>query len=138
MRCANTDYLPNSGATEIGKRTVTRLLRCNARVYVASRSHRKFDEVVDIVASIDTKMVEQLNFLELDLSDMKSCVSSAKTFTKLEERLDIIIANAALSIVVSCIASNLASKLSIQELIAMLRRPSLTFCRRMVSIYSSQ
>jgi NAD(P)-dependent dehydrogenase (short-subunit alcohol dehydrogenase family) len=42
-----------------------------------------------------------MEFLELDLSDMKSCVLAAKHFAGSEERLDVLIANAALSVVVS-------------------------------------
>ena len=46
-------------------------------------------------------MTAGLNFLELDLSDATSCISAAKHFTELEGRLDVLIANAALAIVVS-------------------------------------
>lgn len=53
-------------------------------------------------------MVTGMKFLEIDLSDMGSCISAAKRFAELEDRLDILIANAALSVVVSdfTIASN--------------------------------
>lgn len=46
-------------------------------------------------------MTAGLHFLELDLSDARSCISAAKRFSELEERLDVLIANAALSVVVS-------------------------------------
>jgi NAD(P)-dependent dehydrogenase (short-subunit alcohol dehydrogenase family) len=46
-------------------------------------------------------MTAGLRFLELDLSDARSCISAAKQFSELEERLDVLIANAALSVVVS-------------------------------------
>lgn len=45
-------------------------------------------------------MTAGLHFLELDLSDSRSCISAAKRFSELEERLDVLITNAALSVVV--------------------------------------
>lgn len=46
-------------------------------------------------------MIVGLNFLKLDLSDAMSCISAVKYFTKLEGRLNVLIANAALAIIVS-------------------------------------
>lgn len=46
-------------------------------------------------------MTAGLRFLELNVSDSRSCISVAKQFSELEERLDVLIANAALSVVVS-------------------------------------
>lgn len=90
-----------SGATGIGKQTVKQLLRHNAKVYVASRSKGKFEQLFNHLKSADPHMTAGLNFLELDLSDATSCISAAKHFTKLEGRLDVLIANAALAVVVS-------------------------------------
>ncbi|KAH8654352.1 putative carbonyl reductase [Ilyonectria robusta] len=87
------------GATGIGKQTVIQLLRCNAKVYVASRSKSKFEQLLDSLATTDVHMVTGMKFLEIDLSDMGSCISAAKRFAELEDRLDILIANAALSVV---------------------------------------
>ncbi|KAK5991694.1 Short-chain dehydrogenase/reductase eriB [Cladobotryum mycophilum] len=87
------------GATGIGKQTVIQLLKHNARVYVASRSKGKFEQLLGYLESTDAHMAESMRFLELDLSDVKSCISAAKRFTELEDRLDVIIANAALSVV---------------------------------------
>ena len=42
----------------------------------------------------------RMEFLQLDLSDIKSCVGAAKRFLELEKRLDVIVANAALSVAV--------------------------------------
>ncbi|KAH7000737.1 putative carbonyl reductase [Ilyonectria destructans] len=87
------------GATGIGKQTVIQLLRCNAKVYVASRSKSKFEQFLDSLETTDVHMVTGMKFLEIDLSDMASCISAAKRFAELEDRLDILIANAALSVV---------------------------------------
>ncbi|KAL6408076.1 putative carbonyl reductase [Ilyonectria robusta] len=89
------------GATGIGKQTVIQLLRRNAKVYVASRSKSKFEQLSDHLKSVDVHMAEHVKFLKLDLSDMRSCISAAKQFIELEERLDVLIENAALSVVVS-------------------------------------
>lgn len=77
------------------------LLRHNAKVYVASRSKGKFEQLFNHLELIDPLMVAGLRFLELDLSDATSCISAAKHFTDLEGRLDVLIANAALAVVVS-------------------------------------
>ena len=73
----------------------------NAKVYVASRSKAKFEQLCNHFESINPSMTAGLHFLELNLSDSRSCVSAAKRFSELEERLDVLIANAALSVVVS-------------------------------------
>ncbi|KAJ2978597.1 hypothetical protein NQ176_g3726 [Zarea fungicola] len=86
------------GATGIGKQTVIQLLRRNAKVYIASRSVSKFDQLLHDLESTDANVAERLKFLALDLSDMRSCIIAAKQFTELEQRLDVLIENAALSV----------------------------------------
>jgi NAD(P)-dependent dehydrogenase (short-subunit alcohol dehydrogenase family) len=66
---------------------------------VASRSKNKFQELVEGL-SVPDHYESSLRFLELDLSDMKSCIHAAKQFEKLETRLDVVVANAALSVMV--------------------------------------
>jgi NAD(P)-dependent dehydrogenase (short-subunit alcohol dehydrogenase family) len=66
---------------------------------VASRSKNKFQELVEDL-SVPDHYESSLRFLELDLSDMKSCIHAAKQFEKLETRLDVVVANAALSVIV--------------------------------------
>ena len=97
--------LSRRGATGIGKETAMQLFQHNAKVYIASRSRTKFDELVEETqelskigaVSVTSGSVE---FLQLDLSDIKSCVGAARRFLDLEKRLDVIVANAALSVVV--------------------------------------
>lgn len=74
------------------------LLKHNAKVYIASRSQTKFDVVL---ATIDEEQKQRLKFLLLDLSSLKACVNAAEHFGRVEERCDVLIANAALSIMVS-------------------------------------
>ncbi|EED13524.1 carbonyl reductase, putative [Talaromyces stipitatus ATCC 10500] len=94
------------GATGIGKEAVKQLLKHNAKVYVASRSKGKFEQLCNHLESIDPHMTAGLHFLELNLSDARSCISAAKQFSELEERLDVLIANAALSVVPETLSSD--------------------------------
>ncbi|KAH8690036.1 putative carbonyl reductase [Talaromyces proteolyticus] len=94
------------GATGIGKQTVEQLLSHNAKVYVASRSKEKFEQLFNHIESADPHMAAGLNFLELDLSDATSCISAAKHFAELEGRLDVLIANAALAVVPETLSSD--------------------------------
>ncbi|CAI7664005.1 unnamed protein product [Penicillium pancosmium] len=94
------------GATGIGKQTVEQLLKHNAKVYVASRSKEKFEQLFNHLQSADSHMTAGLKFLELDLSDATSCISAAKHFAELEGRLDVLIANAALAVVPETLSSD--------------------------------
>ncbi|KAH7363546.1 putative carbonyl reductase [Plectosphaerella cucumerina] len=85
------------GATGIGKETVTQLLHRNARVYVASRSKAKFRKLLEDTSISDVNK-SNLKFLELDLSDVQSCIRAANRFKDLETRVDVVVANAALSV----------------------------------------
>jgi NAD(P)-dependent dehydrogenase (short-subunit alcohol dehydrogenase family) len=74
-------------------------------VYIASRSQSKFNELANEARELsrnkaDPELLSRLKFLPLDLSDMKSCVLAAEQFVAMEKRLDIVVANAALSVLV--------------------------------------
>jgi hypothetical protein len=49
---------------------------------------------------VDEDQKQRLKFLPLNLSSMKACVEAARAFALIEERLDVVVANAALSIMV--------------------------------------
>ncbi|KAH6665434.1 putative carbonyl reductase [Halenospora varia] len=83
------------GATGIGRQTVLALLKHNAKVYIASRSQSKFDAML---AALEEEQKPRLKFLPLDLSSLKACVDAAENFGRAEERCDVLVANAALSI----------------------------------------
>ncbi|OBT92437.2 hypothetical protein VE01_09566 [Pseudogymnoascus verrucosus] len=92
------------GASGIGKEAALQLFQHNAKVYIASRSKTKFDELVKEAQDIlddggGSKVSLNLQFLQLDLSDMKSCVIAAKQFLGMEKRLDVLVANAGLAVV---------------------------------------
>jgi NAD(P)-dependent dehydrogenase (short-subunit alcohol dehydrogenase family) len=87
------------------------LFQHNAKVYIASRSRTKFDELVEETQELSkigalSVTSGSMEFLQLDLSDIKSCIGAAGRFLDLEKRLDVIVANAALSVVVSFFTSN--------------------------------
>ena len=102
MRLADT----TRGATGIGKETALQCLRHNAKVYIASRSRAKFDaltrelETSSVRLECDPISSGSLEFLPLDLMDMKDCIRAAKEFVSKEQRLDVVIANAALAVAV--------------------------------------
>ncbi|KAK0123918.1 hypothetical protein ONS95_008908 [Cadophora gregata] len=98
-------YIVTGGATGIGYETTIALLHHNAKVYIASRSQSKFDDVVTKGKAILPRVqADNLKFLKLDLSDIRECVVAAKRFLEGEERLDCVVTNAALSIM-PCVLS---------------------------------
>ncbi|KAK9469954.1 hypothetical protein V1512DRAFT_200453 [Lipomyces arxii] len=82
----------NSGIGEVISRE---LARRGCKVYIAGRSQSRIEAAIArIKAAIG--MDENLFALDLDLETMKGAVASAKHFMKLENRLDILMANAGL------------------------------------------
>lgn len=104
-------------------------------MYVASRSRSKFEELVGYVESTDTTMAARVKFLELDLSDMRSCIRAARRFTELEERLDILIENAALSVVVSIYTVRFTWKMLIEYSQILYQRMALRSNLLLVPVY---
>ncbi|KAH6703188.1 putative carbonyl reductase [Leptodontidium sp. MPI-SDFR-AT-0119] len=98
-------YIVTGGATGIGYETALALLRHHARVYIASRSSSKFEAVLKNIKNfLPESQTSNLKFLRLDLSSIRECVSASKQFLETEERLDCVVANAALSIM-PCVLS---------------------------------
>jgi retinol dehydrogenase-12 len=97
------------GATGIGKETALQCFRRNAKVYIASRSRAKFDaltrelETSSVRSENDPISLGSLEFLPLDLMDIKDCIRAAKEFVSKEQRLDVVIANAALAVAVGAL-----------------------------------
>lgn len=80
-------------------------------------------------------MVAGLSFLELELSEATSCISAAKRFTEPEGRLDVLIANAALAIILSYLLWALDRALRRAEQMPIRRRQR--HCQVMTLRYSS-
>lgn len=97
------------GATGIGKETAIECFRRNAKVYIASRSRGKFDALTRELESSSVRSGNDLipsgslEFLPLDLMDVKDCIRAAKEFVSKEQRLDVVIANAALAVAVGAL-----------------------------------
>ncbi|KAK9456423.1 hypothetical protein V1511DRAFT_457805, partial [Dipodascopsis uninucleata] len=82
----------NSG---IGESTAKELARKGCKVYMTCRSEER---ATDAIARIEKEIGSSANlvFLELDLESMKKATTAAEMFAELEDRLDILIANAGL------------------------------------------
>jgi NAD(P)-dependent dehydrogenase (short-subunit alcohol dehydrogenase family) len=80
------------GNTGIGFETCLELVRHGAYVYMASRSKQRATEAI---SKIKEKVpVAQIEFLELDLKDLKQVQKAAQSFLALDKPLDILINNA--------------------------------------------
>jgi len=86
-------YHPSSG---IGLETVKALARNGAKVYLAARNRQKgLDAIERIKAAGLSTGNEQIELLELDLAAPKLAKTAAEEFLKREQRLDILVNNAA-------------------------------------------
>ncbi len=66
----------------------------NTRIYIARRSEQRVNQTIrDIQQSVPGQRLD-LRFLELDLHDLSSAKATAKAFSMLEDRLDLLIHNA--------------------------------------------
>lgn len=108
----------NRGSSGIGEVISRELARKNAKVYITTRSQSRADQAIARIraASAEVEGVENnLTFLEVDLETMKGATAAAKFFLKLEDRLDIVVANAGLGGIVSIsifVANLLCSRLT--------------------------
>ena len=89
----------SSGAAGLGLQTTIYLSRLGCKVYVASRNRTKS---LSGIASAKSALEGLPNagpilFHQLDLASIRAAKKSAEEFLKLEERLDIVICNAGIS-----------------------------------------
>ncbi|KAK4702735.1 hypothetical protein P7C70_g3484, partial [Phenoliferia sp. Uapishka_3] len=92
---AAIDRPSRCGNTGIGFTTTAELLKHGAKVYIACRSEtRATDAIARLVAKVPTAE-GRVVFLPFDLTDVKSAQYAARTLQAKEDRLDIVIANAA-------------------------------------------
>ena len=81
----------------IGLETALQLAKKGAKVYVAGRSAEKGAAAVDKIRSVTGPASdENVQFLELDLADIKKTKAAAETFLATSQRLDILVNNAGL------------------------------------------
>lgn len=85
------------GTAGLGLQTTKYLSQRNCTVYVASRSREKSLHGIAQAEKTLPKTRGPIKFLLLDLSSIKAAQRSAQEFMKLESRLDIVVANAGVS-----------------------------------------
>jgi NAD(P)-dependent dehydrogenase (short-subunit alcohol dehydrogenase family) len=85
-----------TGNSGIGFETAKQLALRNARVYIASRSHERVSDAIYQMNQSAGRNLD-LNFLQMDLQDLKSVHAAAASFMHRETRLDILINNAGVS-----------------------------------------
>ena len=87
-------FIVTGGNSGIGKALVNILYQRNARVYIATRSHKRTSEAIAEIEAAHPKSKGSLIFLELILDDLSQIKSAAQTFLRQETRLDVIWNNA--------------------------------------------
>ena len=87
------------GNTGIGYKTCLEMARKGAHVYMASRSEERAKGAIE---SIKKELGDkaQIEFLKLDLQDLKQVKSAAEEFVKTGKPLNILVNNAGMSLVV--------------------------------------
>ncbi|ORY88786.1 hypothetical protein BCR35DRAFT_301118 [Leucosporidium creatinivorum] len=83
------------GNTGIGYQTVLHLLKHGAKVYIACRSEERARGAIEKLNKELPDSASKLVYLPFDLTDLGSAQRAVETFLAKEERLDIVIANAA-------------------------------------------
>lgn len=80
------------GNTGLGKELVRQLAKHGAKVYMASRTESRARAAIDELTKEHPEIKEKagIEYLKLDLTDLKSCQDAAKTFLSKEKRLDIL------------------------------------------------
>lgn len=81
------------GNTGLGKEIVRQLARRGAVVYMASRTESRARTAIDELLAEHPEIIEKggrIEFLHLDLCNLKNCQSAARTFLEKEKRLDIL------------------------------------------------
>ena len=85
------------GNSGIGKETVKALLSKQAKVYIASRDRSRVEAAIQELKSVTGK---EAYFLELDLASLSSVKAAAQAFQQLETKLDVLINNACVPIII--------------------------------------
>lgn len=87
-------FIVTGGNQGVGLELIKMLYPTGAVIYMASRSKERAEEAIKDVVSTDPSGSSRLKFLYLDLNDLNTVRSAAKTFSELESRLDILWNNA--------------------------------------------
>ena len=85
------------GNSGIGYETAYHLALAGARVYISSRSQARVDEAIKAMGERAGRQLD-LRFLQVDLQDLRSVRKAAEGFGERDERLDVLINNAGVSL----------------------------------------
>ncbi|KAJ3462252.1 hypothetical protein MRS44_010805 [Fusarium solani] len=87
-------FLVTGSNTGVGKEVSNILHSKNAVVYIAARNQAKAQSAIDDIRSRNANSIGALKFLQLDLSDLRSCSSATGRFLATESQLDALFNNA--------------------------------------------
>ncbi|KAH9203132.1 hypothetical protein DL95DRAFT_350146, partial [Leptodontidium sp. 2 PMI_412] len=87
-------FLVTGGSGGLGKELISILYQHNAKVYVATRSQAKTDEIIRDIETSYPNSSGELIFLRLVLDDLTTIKRSAEEFLGKESRLDVLWNNA--------------------------------------------
>jgi NAD(P)-dependent dehydrogenase (short-subunit alcohol dehydrogenase family) len=92
-------FIVTGGDSGVGLALVKILYHAGGKVYIAGRSREKAAQAIDDIkaAASDREGYGQLEFLELDLSDLRTVKHAVEGFKSKETRLDVLWNNAAVS-----------------------------------------
>lgn len=91
---SNCVTIITGGYAGVGKELTTLLYRANATVYVAGRSPEKAQNAIQEIKSSHSSSKGRLEFLHLDLADLKTIKPAAEAFLSKEEKLNVLVNNA--------------------------------------------
>jgi retinol dehydrogenase 12 len=82
------------GTGGLGLETALQLAKKGAKVYIAGRSQVKGQAAVEKIRAVTGASEEQVQFLELNLADIKETKSAAEKFLETSQPLNILVNNA--------------------------------------------
>lgn len=87
-------FIVTGGYAGVGYELSRILYGANATVYVAGRSESKGSAAIAKIKQGNTKSSGRLEFLSVDLADLKSIKPAVESFLSKEQRLDVLVQNA--------------------------------------------
>lgn len=87
-------FIVTGGYAGVGKELAGILYQKNGTVYIAGRSSEKGVAAITAIKEAHPSADGRLEFLHVDLADLSSIKESVSTFTKREQRLDVLTNNA--------------------------------------------
>ncbi|KAF2149628.1 oxidoreductase [Myriangium duriaei CBS 260.36] len=84
--------LITGGNTGLGKETIRQLIKHNSKIFLAARTRSKAEETINELKREVPKA--SIEYLELDLTSLKSVAAAAENFNSRSDRLDILFNNA--------------------------------------------